>query len=1280
MAQDTPEKSILEKLAQTQTFHPAGAKLFVPDWTLDPGDVVTVTSKKDVHDPDEEPTEYKVPIYSMDLTWNGTSRLDIQSTGNQEREPLSALRRKEYQTGRRGYGMQKEIEEETQQQYEHYTEQTDAYRKEIYRVNGVVYDSNGNIVYQTDPVTGEYILDNAGNKIPVYNPESNGSISGQIIQSAQRMATIIKQSGTVTEVFDKTKAYVIGDCVLYPDANGNPYRFTKDHNANTDWKGTGENGDVEALGTLQSQIDQNVDYTASIYGTVTDLGGDVRQIKGSTIWQNETAIANIIGTVEIDKDGNLKIKDGKGLYVTGDSTINGFIKDNQMTAGYLIKKINGDETEAAVKADKIYLDADKTVKVGEALFITTGGAFWVKRNATFGNKAGEFVTINGGTVNAPTLQVNSGGSLQFSPGSQSGSPVTINHATAASLITDVHIKGPSENDNYYTLEYQKIGTGAGTWNPTTVKIPVSATSGLTDATVANNILTLTKSDGSTVNFSKATSVTGEWGSRATPESSPVPNGTLYVKATQTNRNTTTGQDETTTVGSMDIHLHNAGHWGSASTTGEDVNTYYYRVTASQGSSATMSETGLSFNVDASGRYTAGQESVSSSFETVASLPTGVTATDLLKGAARRYHVTKDGTDVVDSYFRVPNYSATLTPASTSGTTQTLSDGVYGLYVTKDGAAEQTPIAYYEVSGGTGADPKVSKSAWQNGSTTFTAGTSGESSIPVSLSIVPTTNWSAATVPVNPTFRIDDGQNSTGLTGTFRLQVDNDYVYVKSNTDNPVIGTNVLAMQTNGAYSAGQQSVSATLRGATTQTTYTTLEPGYYGLYRTIDSTAESTAISYYRVTSGGTSSVKYVVSSNGEPILVWNGMDIVGGLYPNTDVITGGTDQLNRIQVTYRGRTGYVGGSYISTTKGSTNYIGRIGWTDEGSDASTRAVYSLSDVILNPDDTTRSTHNVDVTYDDGTYVPNGARITIDASAIDGGGGGGGEGGISSASIYAHSDEQSDWTDWTKDGYGNLDEKYGLIKINAKDGTSYYYGINASDVWQNGYTKGRTEVSPYNIEDLRTISITSNGTRTINPSSTQYDAMAAVKVTVNVSTEGGVSGVTKYAESSESSDWNDWVFNSTQSISEKYGNFTITGNDGSTYKFGVNASGLLESNRTITYTTNGKKTLYPSSKVGMEKATITIDVPQSSSSLGTRTITSNGTYSASTYGYDGFSSVTVNVSTSHNITAGTPVARTGSTGSRVYMGSIAASRLAANMWISVPISCGETSKTFYISIT
>ena len=100
---DTPESKIFRKLADALTFHPAGAKLFMPDWTLEPGDIVTVSS-------DDE--DYDVPIYSMDFKWNGQGMADVQSTGNQKREPLSALRRKEYQSGRRGAGRIREIEED----------------------------------------------------------------------------------------------------------------------------------------------------------------------------------------------------------------------------------------------------------------------------------------------------------------------------------------------------------------------------------------------------------------------------------------------------------------------------------------------------------------------------------------------------------------------------------------------------------------------------------------------------------------------------------------------------------------------------------------------------------------------------------------------------------------------------------------------------------------------------------------------------------------------------------------------------------------------------------------------------------------------------------------------------------------------------------------------------------------------------------------------------------------------------------------------------------------
>ena len=62
------------------------------------------------------------------------------------------------------------------------------------------------------------------------------------------------------------------------------------------------------------------------------------------------------------------------------------------------------------------------------------------------------------------------------------------------------------------------------------------TAAIIDAAVANNILTLTKGDGTQVNFSKAVSLSTAWGS-----------GTFTVKANQTNKNTATGKNETKTV-------------------------------------------------------------------------------------------------------------------------------------------------------------------------------------------------------------------------------------------------------------------------------------------------------------------------------------------------------------------------------------------------------------------------------------------------------------------------------------------------------------------------------------------------------------------------------------------------------------------------------------------------------------------------------------------------------------------------------------------------------------
>ena len=96
---NTAATNIYNRLAAAPTFHPAGADLFT-DWNIQAGDVVTVTSDE---------TDYTVPIYNMKLHWAGDSKIDVESTGNPEREPLPAIKRKEYASGVANYSAQKSL-------------------------------------------------------------------------------------------------------------------------------------------------------------------------------------------------------------------------------------------------------------------------------------------------------------------------------------------------------------------------------------------------------------------------------------------------------------------------------------------------------------------------------------------------------------------------------------------------------------------------------------------------------------------------------------------------------------------------------------------------------------------------------------------------------------------------------------------------------------------------------------------------------------------------------------------------------------------------------------------------------------------------------------------------------------------------------------------------------------------------------------------------------------------------------------------------------------------
>lgn len=189
------------------------------------------------------------------------------------------------------------------------------------------------------------------------------------------------------------------------------------------------------------------------------------------------------------------------------------IKDGAIDAGSIVGAINNQrESIVIINADRVNIDGQKSVKISDVLFIAEGGAFWVKRNATFGQTAGNLVTINNGTVNAPTIQVNSGGSLTFSPSTQSDSALSLTRAKVANLVTDVQISGPV--NNVYTLQYKKIGTGD-TWN------------------------------NASVTFSRATSLSGRWSGRnyivtATPQNE-TKTGIVYDGIVPTGSITKTGK-------------------------------------------------------------------------------------------------------------------------------------------------------------------------------------------------------------------------------------------------------------------------------------------------------------------------------------------------------------------------------------------------------------------------------------------------------------------------------------------------------------------------------------------------------------------------------------------------------------------------------------------------------------------------------------------------------------------------------------------------------------------
>lgn len=176
---NTPEEAIYSRLRQAETFHPASASLFT-DWNVQAGDVISVKSDGE---------SYKMPVYNMRLKWQGSPRVEVESTGNLERKPLSAQKRKEYADERADFENEKN------------TKRLSGgggggdLSSRVAEIEGILYEAGLNV----DPVQGVMLY--ATERGENYALGASLKVQAGQIQSLVEKTGVDKMTGEVTDVY-----------------------------------------------------------------------------------------------------------------------------------------------------------------------------------------------------------------------------------------------------------------------------------------------------------------------------------------------------------------------------------------------------------------------------------------------------------------------------------------------------------------------------------------------------------------------------------------------------------------------------------------------------------------------------------------------------------------------------------------------------------------------------------------------------------------------------------------------------------------------------------------------------------------------------------------------------------------------------------------------------------------------------------------------------------------------------------------------------------------------
>ena len=476
------------RLKTTPQFHPANVDLFADSngWTRRAGDVVTILSGSE---------QYNIPITNLQLRWSGssqdgggeTTRISVEAAGNPAREPLPALRRRDYDTDSR-IGRVRRYAQSTQEQLDademHYNTEFYKTNKEIglsAKITGVKLDANGNVVWKQ-------ATDGQGNLL-YYDDEGN----------------------ITTTPTDKP---VWSDIPEWDNVQGA-----------TVWGDMGTSG---FMSHMMNSIVNNKGETIAI-GSVQTRPGEVlieainsRRTGKAQISADNVAIQTASGGgLVMDASGNISLQTatGSGLVIDADGNV-------VLSVGDVVTKLNSNDNTATINADKINLDGIVTTSTlyGQLAYID---------NVFAGTQGVNGLTVLGIT-NTATLQTKT---LSLWVGTdQQGSYYQYSQHTndlfSTATTTDVahgFILGRDESSSNKLIlkhahdidvteidgfpgQYRFTVNHAVELGDTSRPADLDLSTAIKSASVADNILTLTQFNGQEVTFSKATTLTGAWDS------------------------------------------------------------------------------------------------------------------------------------------------------------------------------------------------------------------------------------------------------------------------------------------------------------------------------------------------------------------------------------------------------------------------------------------------------------------------------------------------------------------------------------------------------------------------------------------------------------------------------------------------------------------------------------------------------------------------------------------------------------------------------------------------